>query len=73
MFQYSGRLVLHPVRNDNSVINEDITILNTAPILESLNFSGGSVQEGSMIFRAYKDANANAGINLCARGDHTKF
>lgn len=73
MFAYSGRLVLHPVRNASSVINEDITILNTAPILESLNFSGGSVQEGSMIFRAYKDANANEGINLCARGDHTKF
>ncbi|MCB1712064.1 MAG: hypothetical protein KDH96_06205 [Candidatus Riesia sp.] len=73
MFTYSGRLVMHPVRNAMSNIAEDITILNTAPILESLNFSGGSVQEGSMIFRAYKDANANAGINLTARGDHSKF
>ena len=73
MFNYSGRLVGHPVRNDELVVSEDITMLNTAPKLESINFSGSSVQEASFMFTSYKDANAPEEINLLARGDHTKF
>ena len=73
MFLYSGRLIGHPVRNDAVIVNEDITMLNTAPKLNSINFSGASIQEAEMVFTSYKDANANEGINLVARGDHTKF
>lgn len=73
MFTYSGRLVGHPVRNLNSNIDEDIVMLNTAPKMNSINFSGGSIQEAEFLFTAYKDANANTGINLLARGDHSKF
>lgn len=73
MFNYSGRLVGHPVRNITTVVEEDLVLLNTAPILESINFSGASVQEASFVFKSYKDANAPEEINLLARGDHTKF
>ena len=73
MFLYSGRLIGHPVRNLSSNIDEDIVILNTAPNLESINFSGSSLQEASFTFVAYKDANANEAINIMARGDHSKF
>jgi hypothetical protein len=73
MFLYSGRLVGHPVRLADSVVNEDIVMLNTAPKMNSINFSGASIQEAEFLFTAYKDANANAGINIVARGDHTKF
>lgn len=73
MFDYSGRLVGHPVRNEMTNIDEDIVMLKTAPKLESINFSGASVQEASFLFSAYKDANAVEEINLLARGDHSKF
>lgn len=73
MFNYSGRLVGHPIRNVETNISEDIVMLNTAPKLESINFSGASVQEASFLFTSYKDANAAEEINLLARGDHSKF
>ena len=73
MFLYSGRLVGHPVRNESTNIDEDITMLNTAPKMNSINFSGQSIQEAEFLFTAYKDANADEGINLVARGDHSKF
>lgn len=73
MFLYSGRLVGHPVRNADTNIDEDITMLNTAPKMNSINFSGASVQEAEFLFTSYKDANANTAINLLARGDHSKF
>ena len=73
MFLYSGRLVGHPVRNEATNIDEDITMLNTAPKMNSINFSGQSIQEAEFLFTAYKDANADEGINLVARGDHSKF
>jgi hypothetical protein len=73
MFLYSGRLVGHPVRLENSNIDEDITMLNTAPKMNSINFSGASIQEAEFLFTSYKDANADEGINLLARGDHSLF
>lgn len=73
MFNYSGRLVGHPIRNVETDISEDIVMLNTAPKLESINFSGASVQEASFLFTSYKDATAAEEINLLARGDHSKF
>lgn len=73
MFTYSGRLVGHPVRNPAATVNQDIVMLNTAPKMNSINFSGSSVQEAEFVFSAYKDANVNTGINLVARGDHRKF
>lgn len=73
MFSYSGRLVGHPVRLPASNIDEDIVLLNTAPTMDSINFSGASIQEASMTFVAYKDANADTKINLMARGDHSLF
>jgi hypothetical protein len=73
MFNYSGRLVGHPVRNTAAIINEDIVMLNTAPKMESINFSGSAIQEATFLFTSYKDANAAEEINLVARGDHTKF
>lgn len=73
MFNYSGRLVGHPIRNIETNISEDIVMLNTAPKLESINFSGASVQEASFLFTSYKDATAAEEINLLARGDHSKF
>lgn len=73
MFQYSGRLVGHPVRNENINIDEDIVMLNTAPKMNSINFSGASIQEAEFLFTSYKDANADEKLNLLARGDHSKF
>lgn len=73
MFLYSGRLVGHPVRNPAATIEEDICVNNTAPKMNSINFSGGAIQEAEFVFTAYKDANVDEGINLVARGDHTKF
>jgi hypothetical protein len=48
-------------------------MLNTAPKMESINFSGSAIQEATFLFTSYKDANAAEEINLVARGDHTKF
>lgn len=73
MFLYSGRLVGHPVRNDADSIDEDICMLLTAPKMNSINFSGASIQEAEFLFTSYKDANAPEEINLLARGDHSKF
>lgn len=73
MFSFAGRLVGHPVRNLATNISEDIVMLNTAPKMESINFSGASVQEASFMFTSYKDAGAAEEINLVARGDHSKF
>jgi hypothetical protein len=73
MFQYSGRLVGHPVRNSELNIDEDIVMLNTAPKMNSINFSGASIQEAEFLFTSYKDANADEKLNLLARGDHSKF
>lgn len=73
MFTFSGRLVGHPVRLANSDRSADICMLLTAPKMSSINFSGGTVQEAEFVFSAYKDGNAPATINLCARGDHSKF
>lgn len=73
MFLYSGRLCGHPVRLDDAIIDEDITMLNTAPKMNSINFSGASIQEAEFLFTSYKDANAPKEINLVARGDHSKF
>lgn len=73
MFEYSGRLVGHPVRNEVTVISEDVVMLNTAPKMNIINFSGSSIQEAEFLFTSYKDAGANEGINLLARGDHSKF
>lgn len=73
MFNYSGRLVGHPVRKESNDIVEDIVMLNTAPKMESINFSGANIQEASFMFTSYKDANAAEEINLLARGDHSKF
>lgn len=73
MFLYSGRLVGHPVRNQANNVSEDIVMLNTAPKMNSQNFSGASVQETEFLFTSYKDANADKKINLLARGNHTKF
>jgi hypothetical protein len=73
MFQYSGRLVGHPVRNEAINIDEDIVMLNTAPKMNSINFSGASIQEAEFLFTSYKDANADEKLNLLARGDHSKF
>jgi hypothetical protein len=73
MFNYAGRLIGHPVRNAYTAIDEDIVMLNTAPKMESINFSGAAIQEATFMFTSYKDANAAEEINLVARGDHTKF
>lgn len=73
LFQYSGRLVGHPFRNEATNIDEDIVILNTAPKFDSINFSGADIQIATFNFSAYKDANAAEEINLMARGDHSKF
>ena len=73
LFQFSGRLVGHPFRNENTNIDEDIVILNTAPKFDSINFSGADIQIANFNFSAYKDANAAEEINLMARGDHSKF
>lgn len=73
MFNFSGRLVGHPIRNLASNISEDITMLNTAPKMDSINFSGSAIQEASFTFLAYKANNVPDAINLFARGDHSKF
>jgi hypothetical protein len=73
MFQYSGRLVGHPVRNAETNIDEDVVMLNTAPKMNSINYSGASIQEAEFLFTSYKDANADEKLNLLARGDHSKF
>lgn len=73
MFQYSGRLVGHPVRNESNNISEDIVMLNTAPKFNSTNFSGANAQETEFLFTSYRDANADTKINLLARGDHSEF
>jgi hypothetical protein len=73
LFQFSGRLVGHPFRNEADNIDEDIVLLNTAPKFDSINFSGADIQIANFNFSAYKEANAVSEINLMARGDHSKF
>lgn len=61
-------LLLKPVNSaaDNS---RNLTLFKTAPLPESINFSGTELSAMSVTFQAYLDSTKNAGINLFAFGD----
>lgn len=65
-----GRMVLHPLRiSDLSDRSEDWSFHLTAPIPNSLNFSGTDQQALEMTFKPYVDESKNAKASVGGYGD----
>lgn len=69
---YSGKLIMHPIRVDIADKSEDIIIWKCAPMPQDLNYSGTDQQVLNCTFKAYLDQNVISSINLLAFGDHTQ-
>lgn len=69
---YSGELVLHPIRLDDADKSEDVIFWLCAPIPSSINYSGTEQQALEITFKAYLDSSKPKEINLFAIGDHTQ-
>lgn len=70
-FDFSGMLVGHPIRKDNTDRASDIVIWKCLGNLNSIQYSGSEVQGGEFSFTALKDGTKPASIDLFARGDHS--
>jgi hypothetical protein len=70
-FDYAGQLVGHPVRKPLTDRSEDIVFWKTAPVLNSLNYSGTDIQQADLSFTALRDTTKPETINQFARGDHS--
>jgi hypothetical protein len=73
MLDYSGELVLHPIRLDDADKSEDVIFWLCAPIPSSINYSGTEQQALEISFKAYLDSTKPKEINLFAIGDHTQI
>ncbi len=70
-FDFSGLLVGHPIRKDNSDRSADIVIWKCLGNLNTIQYSGSEVQGGEFSFTALKDGTKPSSIDLFARGDHS--
>jgi len=70
--EYTGRLILHPIRLPSTDKTSDVVFWRSAPLGESINFSGVDIQVMAVSFKAYLDAGKNAKVNLFAYGDWTQ-
>lgn len=70
--EFTGRLILHPIRLSYSDKTADVVFWKSAPLPESINFSGVDIQVMAVSFKAYLDAGKDAKVNLFAYGDWTQ-
>lgn len=70
-FDFSGMLVGHPIRKDNTDRASDIVLWKCLGNLNTVQYSGSEVQGGEFSFTALKDGSKPTSINLFARGDHS--
>lgn len=71
-FDFSGELVLHPIRLPEADKSEDIVLWKCAPIPADINYSGTDQQVMNVTFKAYRDGSKPSEINQMAQGDHTQ-
>lgn len=72
LFNLGGELKLHPVKNDADDLSEDLTFWITAPVPESINFSGSETQKMAVTFEALVDRSKDSKISLFTYGDSTQ-
>lgn len=72
LFDFAGKLILHPIRLDAADLSEDIIIHKSSPVPTEVNFSGTEQQGMAVTFKAYLDKSVNSKINMMARGDHSQ-
>lgn len=72
LFQFSGKLVLHPIRLPLEDRSRDIMIWKSAPSMNSLNFSGSAIQVGEFEFNSYQDKSKNKKVDIGLKGDWTE-
>lgn len=70
----AGKLILHPVRiPDLTDRSSDWVFWKSAPLPESVNFSGTENQAMSVSFKAYLDRSKEEAINLFCQGDWSQL
>jgi len=70
MYDYAGKLILHPVRIiDVSDRSEDWVFWKSAPLIESVSFSGTEQKALAVNFKAYLDKSLDQKVNLWIQGD----
>jgi hypothetical protein len=69
---FSGRLILHPIRLDATDRSEDLCLWKAVVKPESINFDGTSQRAMSCTFSSFLDASKKSSINLGGFGDWTK-
>lgn len=72
-FESAGRLVLHPLRLEDSVRTEDVTFWKTLPMPSSINYDGGDTKALSVSFSALVDETKPKEISVYAVGDSEQF
>lgn len=72
LFDLGGKLILHPLSNEESDRSRDVIFWRSAPKPESLNYDGTTQQALSITFVAYLDRSKPKKINLWAEGDWTQ-
>jgi hypothetical protein len=69
LFDLGGKLILHPIRLDNSDRSEDVCFFRSAPLPSSVSYSGQDIQGMEVSFVAYNDKSKPEEISLFAQGD----
>lgn len=72
LFDLGGELVLHPTRLAASDLSKDITFFKSAPLPQSINFSGEEAQVMEVEFRALANRDLQSAINIMAFGDSSQ-
>ena len=72
LFNFAGKLVLHPIRLPNTDRTEDVVLWKCAPVPASINFSGTDQQAMEVSFNAYLDQTKPSEIRLLSQGDWTQ-
>lgn len=70
LYDYAGKLILHPVRVlDLEDRSDDWVFWKSAPLIESVSFSGTEQKALSVNFKAYLDKSLNNKVNLWSQGN----
>jgi hypothetical protein len=67
-----GQLILHPIRLEDTDKSRDVSFHKSAPLPQSINYSGQDPQVLQVTFKPYLDESVNESINLFSIGDWTQ-
>jgi hypothetical protein len=66
------KLILHPLRVAAGTYTSDLFFWKAYPLLDTLKYSGESLQNMSLTFRIFPDLSKDTAIRLGGFGDHTQ-